>query len=190
MNILYIDTETTGTEPGKHSLIELAAVLYKDEQRTSEYHFYQPPNKSVSLSALKYNKVKIADFLSMQQSEVKSNFAGFVDYLLDLPKGTIICGHNVAFDIAFIKAEAANFNLEDVGSVLPYGTLDTKTIALAMQSAGLILPPNTSLVGLAEYLDIAFDRSKLHGAKYDVELTIKVYAALNHKLKSLFHREV
>ena len=186
-NKLVIDCETTGTTPGRHSMIEFAAVLYENGVATKTYHFHQAPTKSVSLGALKYNGMRIADFVKLQQQQMQAgtNFGGFIDFCFDLPKDTVVCGHNVAFDMNFLKAEADQFGIEDLTSVLPYKTLDTKVIAMFLEDAGIISPDNNSLSGLAEYLGIKYKSEALHGAMYDAELTGKVYSKLLELAKSL-----
>ena len=184
MDILAIDVETTGIIPGKHSLIEVAAIYIPEKGSTKWYNFLQPPNKAVNLGALKYNNYRITNFLDMNNVQPKTNFGGFIDFLLDIPKESILLGHNVNFDIDFLKAECENYNIESLWEILPKHKQDTKVIANFLIQCGMLQAPNTTLTGLAEALKIKYDHTKLHRADYDIELTVEVYKVLKNLISS------
>lgn len=184
--ILVIDIETTGTDPKKHGIIEIAGEFHKAGEKPKKFQVkFFNPKREVDLEALKINKVAYSHLFSLGSEEIAVK--KFVDWLLELSldSQTRLVGHNVHFDVNFLKHLVEEYNVVGFNSLLPYKVHDTSDRGEMLIDNGLITTEGnkSSLKHLAKGLNISIEESKLHGAAYDVELTVKVYTAMNQLLK-------
>lgn len=176
-HILVLDTETTGVDSENHALIEACAILYKNKKEVSRYSFRQPVSgQKVDLAALKYNGYNIEYLTELNNNAAKmsTHIGGFLDYLLELPKDTVLAGHNVDFDINFLKKDIEKLGLENLNGIIPRKKYDTKTIAEFLKKTQQIKFEKTNLHELAKKLEIEYEGENLHSSSYDAELTAKV----------------
>lgn len=185
MNILFLDIETVGLDPSCNSIIEISGLFYANGVLTKEYHAKAfTPNTKVDLGALTVNKQTIKNLMITGNEKQEAQMLyEFVDFSLELPRDTVICGHNVNFDINFIKGRLALNSIDGFNSLFSYRVLDTATIGLFLQSAGELKVDKVSLNKLAQALGISFNEDNLHGAKYDTELTAKVFYEMQKLVK-------
>src|SRR5690348_16006460 len=107
MNILFLDTETTGQDENKHQLVQIAAEYHVDGKCVAKFNKRFAPlklqNTVVNLQALKYNGLGLKQLSSLGDPGL--GVVEFGDFLLGLKseKPIIVCGHNVDFDIRFIN---------------------------------------------------------------------------------------
>ena len=190
MNILFIDTETTGLDNQKHGIIEIALEFHVNGDKISEkcIKFYDRES-IVDLSALKFNKVKYSDLVNLQDS--KDAMIELIDYILKLKtdRETVVCGHNVAFDLGMIKSLLSRHNIEGWDSVVSYRVLDTCTIARFLIQAGIIEAEfgskGAGLSNVANALGVSFKDLTLHTAADDTKLCAAVYYAMLDKVRDL-----
>lgn len=206
MNILFLDVETTGLDPHKHALLQIAAEYYEDGKLVSSFdENVRNMGAAVNLGALKVNKLTAQAITTGANVDPSGGQNGadpvikFVDYLLGLGKKVTVCGHNVAFDLGFIKVAMAQRGFEGLESVLSHKVLDTATLALALQEAGIYTGDKTSVADLAaEFgvetkLPVSEDKlslivnNNLHNAAVDVHVTAKIYFAMIKRLKGLLN---
>lgn len=187
MNLLFLDTETTGTDPKKHAVIEIAAQLHKDGTKVAEVNEQFFDKRSpVSLQALKYNNTRVEGLYAKKDESI--GFMTFVDWVLSLKMDSlpIIVGHNVSFDVKFLHALFDKYGIDQVTEVLGYKTLDTCVIAQYLIMAGKLTTEGnkTTLAAIAKALNIDVTKYTLHCAKDDVALTAEVFYGLINLLKS------
>ena len=183
-NIIIIDVETTGVDPYTNLITDLAASHYCDGKLVSSYtsEVQQQPreNTIMSLGAMKYSDKTFSELRSQGKAEQLVVFE-LADWLLNTAKQAderlTICGHNVAFDINFLKILFAKYTINGWDEIFSYKVQDTGTLALSMVAAGILPPSSCSLEKLAKTLNIT-DYGKLHTAQADVDLTAKVYFKL------------
>lgn len=176
-DLVFVDTETTGTDPHKHELIEIAVVrvrqLWKEGEKPSftaisDWSAKVRPEHIVSAdpAALKvngYNKEEWKDALSLE------------DALREFSKqteGGIMVAHNVAFDAHFLDTQLSRLGIPNQ---MHYHRLDTVSMAYAK----LHSTPDVgrySLNELCKYFGIVNDRphSALADALADLELFKKL----------------
>ena len=67
MNILFIDSETTGTDATKHTAIEISCRLDVNGQTVSRFtrRFFNPTNAAINLGALRVNKVPLKELIDL-----------------------------------------------------------------------------------------------------------------------------
>ena len=192
MNILFLDCETTGLDADKHSIIEIACEHHKDGQLVSAYNRkFITDTPILALDALKVNKQNISKLLETGKecSETKAVYE-FVDYLLSLDnKDLHICGHNVHFDVGFIKSLLKRYSIEGWDKAVGYRHIDTCDRAKMLIETGIIPlseigVKGAGLTNIAKALKVPVDETKTHGAAYDTALCAAVYYKMNEALRN------
>ena len=199
--ILFLDLETTGVDPLKHMITQIAAEYHVNGNIVDKFNIYlqavPQQGTAISLGALKITKQTLASVMAPPPRPDEPN-AGFrtteaeglmkfLDWLIGLDtKAMFICGHNVAFDISFLKIALARYNIEQWDQVVSYKVEDTCSLARSMQKAGLVSQGSVSLGTLANDLGISPPKGEhLHDAATDVRVTAKVYYKLIKILQRL-----
>lgn len=189
MDILFIDLETTGLDPKENSIIQIAARAYKDGKEVNRFSRYCfDRTAKINMNAMKINKTKIADLvLKSHESEVLKDFADFL-ISLDL-KDKTIAGHNVGFDISFMKERLSKYSIDGWDDVTGYRIQDTSVIGKFLMEAGIIDgslgKSGTGLKNIAKVLGLEVNESRLHNADTDVDLTAQVYYGMLDKATKL-----
>jgi DNA polymerase-3 subunit epsilon len=121
-----IDTETTGLSPGhRHRVIEIAVVLL-DAQGRVEGEWVTLLNPQRDLGPQHIHGILTADVLAAP------DFADVARHLAGLLAGRMVVGHNVEFDLGFLRAEFAR-----LGVAVP---LITERAMCTMALAGYLYP--------------------------------------------------
>ena len=164
--MIYIDLETTGFDGKKDDIIEIY-LLKEDENEKfiSELHYYLKPNCKLSPIILEITK------LTDQFLSDKPEFNSIAQEIIDFIGDEILIGHNIdSFDYKFL-----NNNLTKNGfKALRNKTIDTIVLARKIDNASKYTS-GYKLKDLCLRYQVEFDNNKLHGAKYDVLLTKKLY---------------
>ena len=180
MNKLYLDLETTGLDPSKNSIIEIAATYIYPSGYEEKFQGEAQANLSlINLDAIKINNRNLKNLINQpiyNKNQEKELIVNFFSWLLKLNINNLyLTGINVHFDFNFLKERAKLHNIE-VGSVLPYRLHDIGNVARFLESIGLIkVSPEIKGGTLDKYLKalkIPFEQKTLHTAKGDVELSI------------------
>ncbi len=128
MKLAFLDTETTGLKAwnyGKtfHEIIELALIIVEDGETTfkKSYKFHPRRIENADLKALEINGYdpKIWEEEALEWTEAS------VNNLAKRLEGTVVVGHNIRFDMDFLKALFRDFG---VRYKFP-PTLDTRALA-------------------------------------------------------------
>lgn len=166
--IIFLDTETTGNEPKKDFLCQLA---YKTNDETF-CELYKPPVQiPPEASAITHisNKM-VAD---------KSLFSESKDYqkiknLLE-DSNSVMVAHNNKFDFEIIKKEG----------ITPANTICTLRVARYLDKNNII--PQYKLQFLRYYLDIDIEGAQAHDALGDVLVLEKLFERLLTKTKEEYN---
>lgn len=99
LEYVVIDTETTGLHPNRNRIIEIAVIKLRSGQRVETFETLLNPHRRLPSY--------ITDLTHINQEMVSRapDFNKMIDRLLDFIKGSIVVGHNVAFDIRFLDGE-------------------------------------------------------------------------------------
>ena len=190
MSIVFLDLETTGTDPLKHTVTEIYAEYHDNGLVISEFHVKvkQPPHESnyVSLGALKVTATTLSSTWLEGDGEMEA-VAKFVDWLLGLGQKRLnLCGHNINFDINFLKILFSRCRVEGWDEMFSYRVEDTAILATTLQKCELLPEGSLSLENLSKTLKINLpDNSKFHSAQTDTKVTAAVYYTLVGKLNQL-----
>ena len=182
-NRLWIDTETTGLDPVKGEIIEIALVT---ETVNADGGGTIIESWSTKIAP---ERIEDADPKALQVNGYTPEawagaptFAEVADQIaLRLASASAICGHNVGFDLVFLGAAFVRLG-RDVR--IPYHKLDTVTLAYAAWN-GNGAGPGLSLDKLRKHLGIPLEGS--HAALKDaLDARTVYYEALTAIRESRF----
>lgn len=170
LDAVVIDTETTGLDPRRAWIVEIAAVRVADgraEAATSMQRRVRPP-VAIPAAAAKVHGIDDA---------AVSGAPAFADVWPELSAflgDSVLIGHGVGFDLAMLEREAARAG---AGWTRPR-TLDTRLLAEAVE-------PNLadySLETTAAWLGV--EPAGRHSALGDAMITARIFLALVPKLRA------
>jgi DNA polymerase III alpha subunit (gram-positive type) len=164
-------------------ITEIAAEYHVNGKKVKEFFTevkaVPQATSSISLQALKVTDKSLEYVLTKGDDEGVA-IMNFIDWLLKLNTDKIsVCGHNVGFDLGFIKALFKKYRIENYDSIINYRTEDTCCLARTFVKAGLLPEGCTALGKLVKFFDIKMEQhEKLHNAGTDTRLTAEVYYRL------------
>ena len=186
--LFWFDVETTGTDDTQHEIIELSAIVEVSGEVQEKRTWFPSINKpeTVSPEAMKVNGISVEEVMSRELTQEKMVLelcqwlAKWVD-----PKDRwdfyTPAGHNVAFDVGFLKkAFETQFGPERgptrFSAFFDYHNLDTCIFGIMAH----YMNPNWTapFYGLgktAAAFGIERDQEKEHGGEYDIALTRNLF---------------
>jgi DNA polymerase III epsilon subunit-like protein len=176
-NLAFIDTETSGLDPDKHEIIELAVVLVKQTDRPGK-------GPKIEVIAEKDWKIKMVNREAAEDQALRVNGYNEVDWMfavdlesalkefVKLTEGATFVSHNLTFDYAFISKA---FSKTGVENRMHYGKLDTISIAFA-RLYDIPQAQSFSLKALAQLFKI--ENKKSHTALSDTITLVEIYKKL------------
>lgn len=175
-NVIYfVDTETGGLDCNTHSIFSVAIVKWEDGNISVVYEspLIREENLCWTYKALEVNGISIEEIKN--KGETPQTVARHISKYLSLSnnKQHIIGGHNVAFDVGFIKRL---FRLADLDYPFSYRNVDTVSVARFLAHVGLIDTNKFSMKDLCDYFGITIEG--YHTALGDALATAKLYNAM------------
>lgn len=173
---LALDCESGGVT-NEHSLLTAYFVVLDEDLKTiyGELDLRVKPNDGmyhITPQAMEINGINLIEHDKVADTEGKAGQRLHEFLEKHSPKGTVKLtplGHNVVFDIEFVKAHL----YKNLNNYVSYRVLDTASTAQFLKHTGH-LPKDLagSLGELAKYLNVTI--ATLHTAKDDTWLTIKI----------------
>ncbi len=175
MRQIFVDTETTGLEPGLgHRVVEIGCVEMLNRRLSGrDLHFYLNPERRNHEDALKVHGLT-DEFLAD-----KPLFAHVVDDFLAFVHGAEVIMHNAAFDAAFLNEE-----LKRVGKPMFHTVVHTVTDSLLL-ARDMFPGKSNSLDALCKRLEVNNASRTLHGALLDAGLLAEVYIRMTRGQETL-----
>lgn len=174
----FIDTETSGLRAKDHALLEISIIKQIDRVEVDRFYAKIQPCETDILEpeALRINGLtphKWSKSEALEPMFAASMISDFVEmYWDDKNLRRYVVGHNVGFDVRFIRALSHKTGIR---INLPYTQLDTKTL-----SACILQPlahlPNNKLDTIRAYLGMSQEGA--HSAEKDCEDMIEVFDLL------------
>ena len=165
-----IDTETTGLNPAKHEVIEVAVILVEEEtwqvRRTYQSRIKPQFINEAEARALEVNGYHPDDWTFARSAEE------VLGEVLDVVGDATPVGHNISFDINMINANLGRFTQEN--RKLTHRAIDTMTLVqehlfpLGLKRAGLD--------NVREFL--GWPIAKHHTALADADDTLRLFKLL------------
>ena len=180
--ILYIDSETGGTNPEKSALIQLSGIIEIDGIEKEKFNFYVKPfeNSEVNEEALQVQNrtfEELKDDKYVNEKEVYTDFVSILDkYVNKYDKNDkfLVSGFNVNFDVNMLKAFFVRNHNPFLFSYIesPTFALDPMLIITFLQMANIIPKlENNKLGTLCKYFNIDF---QAHDSLEDIVATKKL----------------
>ena len=164
-----VDVETTGLEPGKDEIIEIAAVKFNRDEVIDTFAQLVRPRHSLPLKVSRLTGIS-TEMLSdaPRFAQVAPEFAAFL-------KNHPIIGHSVGFDLRMLQAQ---------GMRLPQPSFDT------FELATLLMPksPAYRLSALTAQLGLSHDDA--HRALSDADAARQVFLHLLARIEGLSMQEL
>ena len=184
MNILFLDTETTGLNPDEHQIIQLSARFDVDGKNIDNFNRRIRMGGTVDLGALAVNGrnlslLSVPAELNTPEYDVTHVVKQFIDWSVNIYKkynGFVASGHNLHFDMTFLKAACKRLNLTGFDNLFGHRYLDTAAIGLFLKDKGLLPLEKIDIKSLIEYFGI--DNKGLHDSMFDVEASADIYYAM------------
>jgi len=168
----FIDIETSGLDPFVHEILEFSIIRRdpKSGLESKDTIYFEPQHiHTADPKALEINGYDPEN----NRNLVRKHPLVALDHVISLLKDTVIIGHNVSFDLDFIKAQVIKYALN--AKDLPYHKVDTVTLAFEhLVPLGL---NSLSLKNVCEFLDISNEHA--HTSSVDVHRTVQVFDLLN-----------
>lgn len=188
MKYLAFDVEAGGTEV-EHSLLSVYFVVIDEDLKTvhGELDLLVKPdsgNYVVTAQALEVNKIQLIEHDKVAITESKAGTLLYNFLKIHAPNGTsklTPLGHNIAFDIDFIKKHLLN---KSFNQFVSYRMLDTSSIIQFMKLRGSVSRDLAgSLSEIAAHFGISTVTNVPHTAKGDTWMVIEI-------LRKLYNQEV
>lgn len=185
MNIFWVDTETTGLDPQKNSVVELACAVESDNVTSTYLHWNVRPDEAaenICAEALSVNGYTIDELMSFPRSltAVKDMIRVLDPFVKNNASKFVIAGQNADFDRQFIKTMfGRNCCHDEFDRLFSFRVLDTSSIFTMLRHNNFVDVPSSSLETIAAYLGITY---KAHNAIHDLSATMKAYRTLSRCL--------
>ena len=128
--LLFIDTETGGLDPDKHSLLSLALVVWENmEIVDSQEILINDGLLSVTKEALSINRIDIDEHKqsAISSSQAIEKLVPFISKHFPEPGKITLAGHNVHFDADFLKVFFSRNN-RTFSTYFSHRIIDTSSI--------------------------------------------------------------
>jgi DNA polymerase III epsilon subunit-like protein len=181
--LLFIDTETGGLDPNKHSLLSLAMVIWEDmEIIDSQEILINDGILSATKEALSINKI---DIEKHKQSAISSSQAIekiflFISKHFPRQRKITLAGHNVHFDADFLRS-FFSANNQNFSKFFSHRIIDTSSILYYLYLAGHIKHRAISSDEAFDLFDIKVEGR--HTAIGDAIATAKLFTKLLYLIK-------
>lgn len=159
---VVVDVETTGLDPQKDRICEIAFIEMKGFKEIDRFSTLLNPTIPIPFNVSSIHGIYDEDVLKAP------SFADIADILLSKLSDAVVVGHNIQFDLGFIKNEfiRVGLNIPDVMLV------DT----LVLSKRYLSNLSNNKLKTVAESINL--HSQNWHRALNDVEITKEVFIYL------------
>ncbi len=181
--LLFIDTETGGLNPDQHSLLSLGMVVWEDKKVIDSVEILINDGKlAVTEEALAINKIDldVHKRMALSSSEAQAEVISFIGRHFPQHGKITLAGHNVHFDVSFLKVSFAANN-KDFNSYFSHRIIDTSSILYYLFLAGQIKRKAISSDDAFDLFDIKVEGR--HTALGDAIATAKLFNKLLHPTK-------
>jgi DNA polymerase III subunit epsilon len=176
INLCFFDTETTGLDPQKHDIIEVAAVRVTIQPGPEWFKTWNVEKRFEAkvMPAHPFVEPAVARIngFSVEAWKDARSLPEVLVELYDIIHMTILCGSNPFFDYSFVKAGCDALGWE-FPRLLSYHKIDVPTLGVKLLLEGKI--ERIKQVTLAEYFQM---KKQEHRAMADVEQCIEQFKEL------------
>lgn len=183
---LVVDTETGGTDPQTHSLLEFSAIELKDGDTFTRRVKEDP--MLVTAGALEVNRLDLSNWGSAVGP--CSAAAQFRDWIMSRQEHSAdqveLIGHNIDFDYRFLERLFHLAGLiDEFHRLFSYRKRDTAGIVRFLEDAGVITFEFKKLKDICQTLGIWFPPGREHTSLGDAQATRLLYERLMEIVQNL-----
>lgn len=182
MKLIFLDVETTGTNPEKNAIHQLSGKIFVDHELKENFDFHLRPFDGAVIEDDALSVGGVTREQIMEYPDQASVFKQFIDMLskyvnrYDKADKFYMVGYNCqSFDSQFLRNLFKVNNDRFYGSWFWANTLDVMVLATAHlidERGGM---PNFKLGTVAAQCGCVIEEGNLHNSSYDVELTKEIY---------------
>lgn len=179
--ILYADVETTGLNPSRHGIIQIAVIAEVDGEEVDSMALdVRPlPDDVIETAALRVNGKTHEEIKGYPPAEsVKSMLEEFLGHRVDRYNSSdkfALVAYNASFDDDFLRAWFKKLGDSFYGSWIWWPPVDAAVLAMMRLGDRRAEMPNFKLATVAKELGIEVDEEQTHDALYDVRLAREVF---------------
>lgn len=181
VNLVFLDTETTGRYPQRHGVLEIGMVV-TDETGESLLRSHEilvlPEHKEIDEYAMRVNQINLDEHTKLAVSR-KEAAEQCTQILRGLESQSILIGHKLSFDLGFLQ-DLLGYRIWN--DLKLYRQIDTLDIARFLKHCGVL----KSGVGLQElarhYGALLSDEQQEHRALSDARLVQEVFLSLRQAI--------
>lgn len=177
----FIDLETTGLDPVKHGVIQIAGIITFEEAERDRFNFTTCPHdgKTYVPEALQINNRTEEEILSFSSAiethaDLITLFSHHIDKFQRDDK-MFFLGYNVRFDYDFLWQWFKDCGDKYFGSWFWNPPIDVMQAAIIYLQDRRAQMENFKLPTVAEELGIEVKEEELHDAMTDIELTKQIW---------------
>lgn len=170
---IFVDTETTGLDPIKNCIVQLAAVAVNHDLEPRGYFmmYCDPDKQEIAPKAMEVNKLN-ETFLRQQVNEFQMMDA-FINWI---PNGAaVIAGYKIDFDIKFIRAAEERTKIK-----IPFVTPALDVYELAKKQ---LMLPDYKLDTVRQHFGLSTVGS--HDAMKDIMDTLTIARKLRKNVREM-----
>ena len=179
--LIFIDTETTGLIPGRHDIIQLAAIIEVKGEVVDKINLKCQPHNwdNIDDKALEINGITREELKTFQTPR-----AAYDKFIVELGKYVdkwnkndklVPVGQNIKFDLEHLREWFKKCDDKEgkfMGSYLDYHSIDLVSMTALLKLSGKVNPAKLKLVEVAKYFGFEYDA---HDALSDIEMTRRIF---------------
>jgi DNA polymerase-3 subunit epsilon len=179
----FLDSETGGTDPKRHALLQVAGIIVTNDQEVASFNFHiQPfPTDVVEDSALAINGIKREELSGYEDpKKVHDMLVGALGIHVDKfdkHDKYVFTGYKAQFDYDFLRAFFEKCGDQYFGSFFWNPALDIMTLAYSKLLSRRPMMPNFKLGTVAAEFSLK-PEGTLHDALADIRLTKQLFDKL------------
>lgn len=187
IKLLYFDTETTGLDPIKNDIIQIAGIIEINNVVKEEFDFKTQPHsyENVSKEALEVNGITIEQLKTypMPQETLCKLIKLFDKYVFKYNKQDKFfpIGQNIPFDVNFLFEFCKKCKFNYLGSYLDHHKGDTMALLMALMVQGKIPVSGIKLENACKELGV--ELVDAHNALADIRATRLLWKKLSERIK-------
>lgn len=181
MKYIFCDLETSGLDPSKHAVLQIAGLIDIDGEIVDEFNLHIQPFEGQTLSkeSLEVNNFTFDGLRTFKKpmdayNSLMNKFNKHVDRFNKNDKFFLV-GYNSNFDDTFLRQFFKNCGDDFYGSFIWWPTIDVAAFAAEFLKEERHKFPNFKLTTVAKAFGIEVDEKEAHDALYDSHLARKIY---------------
>jgi len=181
-NYLYIDVETTGLDPLRHGVHQLAVLFVIDGEivdrvgyRIAPYQSCQFDPKALEISGVSEEKIACGDSERIVMRDLSYRLRRVRYGTKTRSDRWSPVGYNVGFDMGFFKELVMRTDMFRYSDLMTHRQVDVLQLVRNMQAAGMIGSKSAKLSDICAEFGVELDA---HDAMNDIEATFVLHRKL------------